>query len=153
MSKELRIKRTFPLNREELFKYLINPELIEQWAYPEGMTLRIPQYELKNDGHYRFEHSNDKGTYRCDGHFTEIVPNKKLAMIDERISGPDGKTAFENLKCTQILRDASMGTEIEVYQEGFQDEKGVEECRTGWEQSFDHLRILIDQMLGSQISI
>lgn len=153
MKSELRLKKTFPLNREELFKYFTTPELLEQWAYPNGLTLKVPRFNLSPNGQYRFEHTSPQGVFRCDGRFTDIVPQQKLEMIDDLITGPNGKTLYQNLKCTEIFQDANKGTEVEVIQEGFDTEEALNDCKRGWEQSFDHLRILIDQRLGSQLSI
>lgn len=153
MNKELKIKRSFPLSRTEIFRYFTDPELIEQWAYPDGLSLRIPQFNLRTNGKYRYEHEGRNGKFVCVGKFTEIEPNQKLVMIDERITGPDGNVVFENLGCTQVFRDTRAGSEVEVIQEGFKDEQALNDCRQGWEQSLNHLSALIDRDLGSQIAI
>jgi uncharacterized protein YndB with AHSA1/START domain len=47
---EINITKTFSAPRESVFKYFTNPELVEQWAYLQGFTLKVPQFGAKVGG-------------------------------------------------------------------------------------------------------
>lgn len=140
---DIRISKTIPAPKETVFNYLTKPELIEQWSYPEGLTLKVPKFEANMGGRYRYEHTGKDGVFICEGKITAFVPNEKIVQLDEFINAPDGKRLAENLENTITLKDAVGGTEVAVVTTGNFDEKFLTECKAGWTQSFDHLVDLI----------
>ncbi|WPU64311.1 SRPBCC family protein [Peredibacter starrii] len=150
MANEVNMTKFFPIDSETLFNYFVQPNLIEQWAYPEGMTLKIPEFDAKVNGRYRYEHTGKDGQYLCTGHIKELVPGKKLIQFDEEIKGPDGKTLYQNLESGVEFFSKPGGTEIRLYQRGFEDEEGAVECEQGWQQSLDHLSDIVGKEAGFQ---
>lgn len=136
------ITKTFPLAKQKLFDYFITPTLLERWAFPQGMTLRIPLLEAKVGGRYRWEHSQDGGTYVAEGHFEELSPDR-IVQIDEEIEDPSGQVLEENLLCAINFIERGDSTEVRVEVSGFKEKKGAEDCRQGWEQCFAHLGQLL----------
>lgn len=145
---ELEVIKIVSAPRETLFKYFTDGELLEQWAYPEGMTLKIPKFEAKVGGRYRYEHTLNGGVFVCEGRVTELVPDKKLVQLDEFIDSPEGKRLAENLENIITFEDAIGGTEVTVITKGNMDEKVMKDCETGWKDSFDHLKALIARKSG-----
>lgn len=150
MENEVNMTRFIPTDAENLFNYFTQANLLEQWAYPEGMSLKIPEFDAKVGGRYRYEHAAKDGLYVCTGFIKELVPQKKLVTLDEVIKGPDGKAIFENLEGIVEFTTKPGGTEVRVIQRGFRDEEGALECEQGWKQSLDHLYDLIGRETGFQ---
>ncbi len=150
-SNEIKTTKTISAPRETVFKYFTQPEFIEQWAYPEGMTLKVPKFEAKVDGRYRYEHSSKDGQFLCEGKITELVPNERLVQVDEYINGPDGKRLGENLVNTIDFKDTVGGTEVTAVTRGNFDEEFMQECEAGWSQSFDHLNDLVAKEVGAGV--
>lgn len=137
------IKKFLPLEVSEAFKYFTDPKLLEKWAAPDGMSLKLPLFEAKEDGDYRYEHKDKKGVYVCVGYFKEFIPNKKIVQIDESVQEPSGKVIYQNLRCVVEFSEKSRGTEIILSQSGFDDDEGIENCQEGWNQCLTKLAQLI----------
>ncbi len=142
MIQELRIERTIPASREEVFRYFVTPKLLERWSAPGNMNLKVPVMEAQIQGKYRYEHSDDKDLYVCNGHFQEFLPNEKLVMIDNVQSSLKGPL-YENLRTEIIFKDVTNGTRVEIRQSGFKNETDLNDCRTGWEDCLSKLNELI----------
>lgn len=138
MKDVLRIKQQIPASKEEVFRFFTDPKLIEKWASPRGMTLRVPEMDAKTGGRYRFEHSSAQGVYVCTGHFKEFIPGQKLVHVDH-VLNPGGKEIYDNLESTVIFMEDPGGTIIYVNITGFKDQDSMDECEQGWKESFENL--------------
>lgn len=145
MENDVTMTRRIPADKETVFKYWIQPRLAEKWSAPKGMTLKIPFYEAKTGGKYRYEHTDKQGTWVCDGQIRELVPNERLKLMDT-VKYPDGKLMVENLPAEVVFREVPGGTEVSVFQGPFQDEEAREGCEQGWRECLDQLV----ELVGSQ---
>lgn len=146
---DLELKRFILEARERIFTYFTRPELIERWCFPDGMTLKVPVYEAKIGGNFRFEHTNDEGVWVCTGYLKEFIPGEKLVQV-ETVRSPDGTVLIENAPSTIWFDKVGAGTEIRVEQSGFSDSSFRDQCEEGWTQSFDNLSNLLTGGLGSR---
>ncbi len=142
MKNEVTVTKVIPATVQEIFPYFIQANKIEQWSAPDGLTLRVPFFEAKTGGKYRYEHQSPKGTYVCEGHIEELVPNQKITMIDEFIRDPQGKE-MKNLVGEIMFEKSGAGTKITVNQEGFPDVSAAKECETGWTQCLNKLENIV----------
>ena len=148
MNSDLTMMRLIRGQRAEVFNYFINPGLLESWAYPDGMSLRVPVFNPKNGGSYRMEHTNaDGGIYVCTGHIKDFGPGSKLIQVDNVVD-PDGKVVLSKIETVTTFNDKPGGTFITIIQKGFTDEKSMRECEAGWNQCLDRL----DSMFSGQIT-
>jgi uncharacterized protein YndB with AHSA1/START domain len=139
----IHIKDFFPAQRAEVFNFFTNPRMLEKWACPDNMELKIPYFEPKEGGRYRFEHTTkDGGVFTCVGSFITFDPLIKIDQI-ESVYGPDGKPQFENIQCTVDFLDVNGGTEIILNHRGFKDERSMNMCEMGWNQTLEKLHRLI----------
>lgn len=141
---EFRTTRFFSVSREKLFMYFTDKNLIEQWAYPNGMNLRVPKFEARLGGQYRFEHTNNEGVWVCTGTVKEFNPNQRLVQEDT-VRGPAGKLMFEKLEAITEFQDMREGSEVSITQRGFKNQDDLDGCKVGWEQSLKHLSALLQQ--------
>jgi uncharacterized protein YndB with AHSA1/START domain len=142
MENEIVVTQYFNISAKELFNYFIDPSLIEKWSYPEGMILKVPEFEAREGGKYRYEHTNENGTFVCEGHFEQIIPRQSLKMVDDWIKSPDGKLMAEKLGCEIVFMPLGDGCDIAIRQTGFKNGEFAKECKEGWSQSLDHLQEL-----------
>ena len=142
-SMEVEISRLFPIKNTELFKFFVEAELLEKWAYPDGFTLKIPQLEARPNGAYLWEHANDKGRFTSYGHFKEFSPGRKLVMLDETIKDQAGKVLYENQECSFSFKDHDEGTELTLQHKGFNNQKDRDECEQSWNQCLGRLEGLL----------
>lgn len=144
--RDLSVVKFFPLERESLFGYWIEPSLLERWAYPDGMNLKVPVMEPKANGKYRFEHRGPDGLYICNGYFKLIIPNEKIIQVDT-VKNPEGFVIFKDLQCTTDFRQIAGGTEVTITQSGFTDEASLRECENSWYQCLDKLQHLFHRKI------
>lgn len=138
LQNKFNLTRFIPKASSELFRYFTQKELMEEWMAPEGMSLKVPQFEPKQNGRYRYEHSNKDGVWVCTGYLKEIVPEKRLVFIDT-VKNPTGKIMFQDLQTIVEFQDMLGGTDITINAHGFPDKSSAEECRESWNQCFDKL--------------
>lgn len=133
----------FPLDSESLFKFFSQPDQLEKWCAPDSMSLKLPVFDFKVGGNYRYEHTSQDGTFVAEGEFTEITPQKKIVQLDKTGVSPQGEKIFENLECVIEFQENLGGTEVYITQSGFKDEKSLEECRQGWDQCLSKLQEIV----------
>lgn len=152
MNLELKVTQFLAAPVENVFRYFVEPQLIEKWSAPDGMTLKIPYYEAKDGGKYRYEHTSKEGLFTCEGQVEKIIPNKLLSVTDKWIKDPDGKIIMENLPCEIVFTNFGNNCEVEVVQRGFQSEEMRNMCEEGWSQSFKKLQSLFPNQYDSRYS-
>ncbi len=138
MNNEITVTRTITAPVENVFPYFIESGKIERWSAPEGMTLKVPFFEPHPGGKYRYEHMAKNGVYVCEGHIEEIIPEKKITMVDEFIRAPDG-SQMKNIDCTATFVRKGAETEVRIVTSGFEDVTAAKECEQGWNQCLDNL--------------
>jgi len=151
MEDTLRIQKFIACTRDEVYKYFTIPGYLEKWCYPDGVNLKVPFFEAKTNGKYRYEHTGQGGVYVSTGTVKEIIPEEKIITMD-KVNDPMGNVVFENLKGEVIFRDAHGGTDLYITQSGFPDKKSLGECQQGWDQCLDHLCGLFDGRLVPKAS-
>lgn len=142
VSGEFTTTKFFATPREKLFSYFTDKNLLEQWAYPDGMNLRVPEFEARVDGKYRMEHTNSAGVWVATGYLREFVPSQKLLQVDT-IHKPDGKVVGKDLETLTVFKDVENGTEVSITARGFEDPADLNDCKVGWEQCLKHLTDLL----------
>lgn len=143
MSQSIKIERMFTIPVHELYGYCIDPRLIEKWCAPEGMTLRVPLFELFHGGRYRYEHFNQTGKYVCEGHFRKVIQNELLRMVDDEIRAPNGEVIGTHLACDIRFVSVGGGSAISIEQSGFKSAAFAKDCKKSWEFCLDQLQDLV----------
>lgn len=138
MTIALELERLIPLSKDMIFKYWVEPRLLELWSAPNGMTLRVPYFHAEKSGKYCFKHTGKEGVYVCDGIVKDIIPNEKLVMVDH-VKDPEGNVMFDNLETTVTFNENPDGTRIHMRQKGFQDHQSKNSCEQGWNECLDKL--------------
>lgn len=149
INENLKITKFIPVEREKVFKYFVQPELLEKWSYPDGMTLKVPSLEPRINGKYRFEHTAKEGKYTCDGYFKDFILNEKLIQVDT-VRLPDNNLLFENLEAVTHFKALQGGTEITIVQSGFPDEESLRSCEESWHQCLSNLTNLLTGGMGTR---
>jgi uncharacterized protein YndB with AHSA1/START domain len=74
------------------------------------------------------------------GEFLELVPGERLRYTDTF----DDPNLPGEMQVTVTLKDVSVGTEIDIVQEGIPDAIPVEACSLGWQESLRNLARLVE---------
>src|SRR6185436_16958140 len=146
---ELVINRVLDLPVDKVWKALTEPEEFKKWWGPKGFTCPSSKMEAKVGAKYlNCMKGPDGKEYWSTGTVKEIIPEEKLVVTDS-FSDPQGniKTAADQglpgewpreSQITFELEEADGATKLRLQHEGIPDEMH-DECKKGWNESFDKL--------------
>ncbi|WAS91088.1 SRPBCC family protein [Nannocystis punicea] len=135
------IERTYPVAPERVFRAWADPKQKRRW-FAEGEGWEVVQFDLdfREGGREtaRFRHATNNAEFRNEGHYEDIVPNRRIVVAytmsagDRRISASLG---------TVELRPQGDGTRL-VYTEQaafFDGADGPRMREQGWRQLLESL--------------
>jgi uncharacterized protein YndB with AHSA1/START domain len=128
---------------ERIFAALTDPVPLAKWWGPHGFTLAECKLDLVRGGAYRFTMQPPEGeAFHLSGELLEIAPPSRLVYTfrwDEPT--PDDRETTVTLSLNAI-GDA---TEVSLSQGEFATEERVALHRSGWTDSFEKLRALVER--------
>lgn len=142
--------RTFKAQPKHIFQAYTDATLFKQWFHPEGTTLEIYEFDVRDGGSAFFAIHAPQGSSYTVTHYNEITrPNiidyydyfatpdgeidKSMAGMHNNINIQDMGNGVSQLTATSILPDAKSAQQLL--------EMGVEE---GMNSTFDNLERLLD---------
>ena len=148
-SKDLTITRTFNLPVSRVWQAWTDPETCKKWWGPKDYTCPDAFIDLKVGGKYLSSMLSPEGhKFWSTGKYQEIVPFEKLRMTDS-FSDENGNIVAASdlnmpgnwpleLTVTLDFEETDGKTTMHLRHEGLPPEI-LEDCKTGWQQSFDKL--------------
>jgi len=146
---ELVIYRVFDIPIDKVWKALTEPEEFKKWWGPKGFTCSSSEMEARVGAKYlNCMKGPDEKEYWSTGTVKEVEPQKKLVVTDS-FSDDKGNIKLasdynmpgnwpKELLITFELEEADGATKLRLQHEGVPDEMH-DECRKGWNESFDKL--------------
>lgn len=125
----LTITRTFDAPRERVWRAFTDPDELEQWFVPEGMTAEVTDHELEPGGAMAITWTDGEQRIDNEGYYVEVIEHERL------VSGEDIEEG--ELRLTYEFRDVEDGTEVTITQE-FPD-RVPDGAREGWTTILDNL--------------
>jgi uncharacterized protein YndB with AHSA1/START domain len=87
-----------------------------------------------------FRNFTTGNSHSFGGEYVEIVPNERLRYTDKF----DDPNLPGQLQVTVTLKQVSVGTELNIVQEGLPDVIPLEACYLGWQESLRNLAKLVE---------
>ncbi|MBN9044785.1 MAG: SRPBCC family protein [Rhizobiales bacterium] len=142
MPNTVRLHRVIAAKPEKVYRAFIEPDAIASWLPPYGYVCSVHELEAKVGGHHRmsFRNFTTGGSHSFGGTYLELVPGKRLVYTDKF----DDPNLPGEMKVTVTLKGVSVGTEIDIVQEGIPDIIPTEACYLGWQESLHKLTRLIE---------
>jgi uncharacterized protein YndB with AHSA1/START domain len=111
-------------------------------APAQRLRLHGARLEAEVGGSYRisFRNFTTSRSHSFSGKYIELVPNQRLHYMD-RFDDPN---LTGEIQVTVTLRPVSVGTELNIVQEGLPDMIPVEACYLGWQDSLQNLARLVE---------
>jgi uncharacterized protein YndB with AHSA1/START domain len=149
VQRELVIHRVIDLPASKVWKAITEPDEFKKWWGPEGFTCPSSKIDARVGGKYlNCMKGPDGKEYWSTGTVKELKPKKKLVITD---SFSDSRGNIQNaseqglpgdwpreLLITFELDEADGATKLVLHHEGIPEEM-YEECKKGWNESFDKL--------------
>jgi uncharacterized protein YndB with AHSA1/START domain len=142
MPNTVRLHRVLATRPDKVYRAFVEADAMAKWLPPDGFTCSVQQFEAKVGGRFRmsFRNFTTGMGHSFGGEFLELVPGKSLRYTD-RFDDPN---LPGEIQVTVTLNAVSVGTEVNIVQEGIPDAIPVEACYLGWQQSLRNLASLVE---------
>ena len=138
----VRLHRVLRASPDRIYRAFLDPEAMAKWLPPHGFTAHVHQMDAKVGGSWRMHFTNfgTRKSHSFGGKYLELVPGERLrytsAFDDPHLPG--------EMQTTVTLKSTSVGTELNVTQEGIPAIIPPEACYLGWQESLTLLTQLVE---------
>lgn len=142
MPSTIRLHRVLKGTPERVYKAFLDPEAKVKWLPPYGFTAKVHHIEPKVGGTYKMSFTNftTGKSHTFGGTYTELKPNELIRYTDQF----DDPNLPGEMHVTVDLKKVSVGTELNIVQEGVPDLIPAEACYLGWQESLRSLAKLVE---------
>ena len=142
MPNTVRLHRVLTTKPEKVYRAFIESDAIAKWLPPNGFTCSVHQMDPKPGGSFRmsFRNFTTGQSHSFGGKYLELVPNQRIHYTD---TFEDPNLPGE-IRVTVTLKGVSVGTEVNILQEGLPEILPVEACYLGWQESLRNLARLVE---------
>lgn len=138
----LRLHRVLRAAPEKVYRAFLDPDAMAKWLPPNGFTGRVHHLDARAGGTYKMSFTNftTGHSHSFGGKYLELVPNERIRHTDAF----DDPNMPGELIVTVILKKVSVGTDLDIVQEGIPDIIPEEACHLGWQESLALLANLVE---------
>ena len=138
----VRLHRVLRSKPERVFRAFLDADAMAKWLPPYGFTCKVHHLEAKVGGTYKasFTNFSSGNAHSFGGKYLEITPHTKIRYTD-RFDDPN---LPGEMMTTVTFKQVSVGTELNVVQEGIPEAIPVEMCYLGWQESLAQLANLVE---------
>ena len=142
MPNALRLHRVLRAPPERVYRAFLDDDARVKWLPPDGFTGRVHESSATVGGSYRMSFTNFSTgqSHAWGGTYRELVPGERIRYSDAF----DDPNLPGEMMVTVTFKAVSVGTEMQVVQEGIPDAIPVEQCYLGWQESLVLLGKLVE---------
>jgi uncharacterized protein YndB with AHSA1/START domain len=142
MPHTVKLHRVLATEPEKVYRAFIEADAMAKWLPPNGFTCTVHQFDAKVGGTFKmsFRNFTTGASHSFGGEYVELVPHERLRYTDKF----DDPNLPGLLQVTVTLRKVSVGTELNIVQEGVPDVIPPEACYLGWQDSLRNLAQLVE---------
>jgi uncharacterized protein YndB with AHSA1/START domain len=134
-----RVQRASP---EKVYRAFLDGDAMAKWLPPNGFTGKVHHLDAKVGGTYKMSFTNFSSgkSHSFGGTFLELTPHQLIRYTDKF----DDPNMPGEIQTTITLKQVSVGTEMNVVQEGVPGVIPAEACYLGWQDSLVLLAKLVE---------
>jgi uncharacterized protein YndB with AHSA1/START domain len=138
----VRLHRVIAAKPEKVYRAFLEPDAMARWLPPNGFTGKVHHMDARVGGTFKMSFTNftTDTTHSFGGEYLELVPHERLRYTDIF----DDPNLPGVMTVTVTLKKVSVGTELNVEQEGVPDVIPLEACYLGWQESLRNLARLVE---------
>lgn len=138
----VRLHRVLATTPEKIYRAFLEADAMAKWLPPNGFACTVHHMEAKVGGTFKasFRNFTNGQSHSFGGEFIELVPHEKVRYTDKF----DDPNLPGTMSVTVTLKAVSVGTELNVVQEGIPDPIPTDACYMGWQQSLENLAKLVE---------
>jgi uncharacterized protein YndB with AHSA1/START domain len=138
----VRLHRVLRATPERVYRAFLDPDAMAKWLPPNGFTGKVHHLEARVGGTYKMSFTNFStgNSHSFGGEYLELVPHELIRHTD--IFDDPGLPG--EMQTTVSLKQVSVGTEVNIVQEGIPEAIPPEACYLGWQESLTLLAQLVE---------
>jgi uncharacterized protein YndB with AHSA1/START domain len=142
MPNTIKLHRVLAAKPEKVYRAFVESDAVASWIPPYGYLCTVHELEAKTGGHHRmsFRNFTTGMSHSFGGTYIEVVPGERLVYTDSF----DDPNLPGEMRVTVMLKAVSVGTELNIEQDGIPDVIPPEACYLGWRDSLDKLTKLVE---------
>jgi uncharacterized protein YndB with AHSA1/START domain len=146
MPSTIRLHRVLRAPPERVYRAFLEPDAKVKWLPPNGFTGKIHHMDARVGGSYKMSFTNftTGNSHSFGGQYVELTPHERIRYTD-KFDDPNLPGAMQ---VTVNLKKVSVGTEVNITQEGIPDVIPAEACYLGWQESL----ILLAKLVETEVS-
>jgi uncharacterized protein YndB with AHSA1/START domain len=142
MPNTVQFHRVLRATPDRVYRAFLDADAMAKWLPPNGFTGKVHHMDPKVGGTYKMSFTNFTSgkSQSFGGEYLELVPNERIRWTDRF----DDANLPGEMKVTVRLNQVSVGTEVNIVQEGIPDVIPAEACVLGWQESLALLAKLVE---------
>jgi uncharacterized protein YndB with AHSA1/START domain len=142
MPSTVRLHRVLATKPDKVYRAFIEADAMAKWLPPNGFACTVHHFEAKVGGAFRmsFRNFTTGKSHAFGGKYLDLVPGERLRYTDTF----DDPNLPGEMQVTVTLKPVSVGTELEIVQDGIPDVIPPEACYLGWQESLRNLARLVE---------
>jgi uncharacterized protein YndB with AHSA1/START domain len=141
----IKLNRVLRASPEKVYRAFLDGEALAKWLPPNGFTCRVHHIDAKVGGTHKMSFTNftnGKG-HSFGGTYLELTPHSLIRYTDKF----DDPNMPGEMQTTITLKKISVGTELNIVQEGVPEIIPTEACYLGWQESL----VLLGKLVEAEI--
>ena len=145
----IKLHRVLKAPAERVYRAFLDAGAMCKWLPPNGFTGQVHHLDAKVGGTYKMSFTNftTGNSHSFGGEYLELVPNERIRHTD-RFDDPN---LPGEMMTTVTLKKVSVGTELNIVQEGVPAAIPAEACYLGWQESLILLAKLVEPEIPDQM--
>jgi uncharacterized protein YndB with AHSA1/START domain len=142
MPSTIHLHRVLRATPERVYRAFLDPDAKVKWLPPNGFTGKVHHMDARVGGSYKMSFTNftTGKSHAFGGQYVELTPHERIRYTD-KFDDPNLPGAMQ---VTVSLQKVSVGTEVNITQEGVPDIIPAEACYLGWQESLALLAKLVE---------
>jgi uncharacterized protein YndB with AHSA1/START domain len=138
----IRLHRVLRATPERVYRAFLDPDAMVKWLPPNGFTAKVHHMDARVGGTYKMSFTNfsSGNSHSFGGEYIELVRHERIRWTD-RFDDPN---LPGEMTVTVSLKKVSVGTEVNIVQEGVPDVIPPDACTLGWQESLALLAKLVE---------
>jgi uncharacterized protein YndB with AHSA1/START domain len=144
----IRLHRVLRATTERVYRAFLDASAMVKWLPPNGFTGQVHHLDAKVGGTYKMSFTNftTGSSHSFGGEYLELVPHERIRYTD-RFDDPN---LPGEIQTTITLKQVSVGTELNIVQEGVPGVIPADACYLGWQESLTLLGKLVEAEIPDQ---
>lgn len=127
---------------ERVYRAFLDPDAMVKWLPPNGFTGKVHHLDAKVGGTYKMSFTNFStgDSHSFGGEYLELISNERIRHTDKF----DDANLPGEMQTTISMKKVSLGTEVDIVQEGIPEAIPTAACYVGWQESLALLALLVE---------